>query len=108
MDRPDGESGVLPLGVEKQGAADLVLVALADLFGEQAIERDGHDGELEIDVELERQPGGQRVHVEKGGGVLDQHAPGIAVDQPVGGSCVWLVSSRVGLSRPSSETARDA
>ena len=60
-------------------------MALANPVGEQAVEGGGHDGELEIDSDLERHRGGDVVHVEEvnrlGDGVLDQHAAGIAVDQ---------------------------
>ncbi len=76
-----------------------MLVPLANPVGEQAVQGGGHDGELEIDVDLERHGGGQGIHVEEvdrlGDGILDQHAAGIAVDQP-GRRFVLLVGDQQG------------
>ena len=53
---------------------------------EHAIEGCSHDGELEVDIDLEGDGGRECIHVEHVDGlcdgVLDDHAPGIAVDQP--------------------------
>ena len=93
------ETGAAVDELAEQRAGGLVLVALADAVGEQAVQGGGHHDELQIDFDLERHPGGQGVHVEKvgrlGDGVLDQHAAGIAVDQP-GRRFVRLVGEQQG------------
>ena len=75
----DRDIGAAVNELAKQRAGGLVLVALADPGVEQAVEGDGHRGELEIDVDLERHSCGQGGHVEEvdrlGDGVLGQHAP---------------------------------
>ncbi len=95
----DGEVGAGVDELAEQRPRGLVLMAMANPVGEQAVQGGSHDGELEIDVDLERHRGGQRIHVEEvdglGDGVLDQHAPGIAVDQP-GRRFVHLIGEQQG------------
>ena len=60
-------------------------MVLADLSGEQAVQRRGHHGQLQIDVDLQRDGRREGVHVERvdrlGDGVLDQDAAGVAVHE---------------------------
>ena len=57
---------------------------------EQAVEAAGHESEVEIDIDLVRDLGGEGVHVEEvdsfGDVVLDRHAAGVAVDEGPDGS----------------------
>lgn len=50
-----------------------------------AVQTAGHERELKVESDLHRHSGGQRVHVEEvdgvGDGILDDHAPGVAVDE---------------------------
>ena len=83
----------------EQLAGARLLVAVADAAGQQAVQRAGHDGELQVGVDLQRHGRGERVHVEEvdrlGDGVLDDHAAGVAVDE-VGGLGVELVGEQQG------------
>ncbi len=73
--------------------------AFADPQPEQAVQRAGHQGELDVEVDPQRHGGREGVHVEEvdriGDGVLDHHAAGIAVDQG-GDRAVHLVGQQQG------------
>ncbi len=73
----------------EQRAGSLVLMALANPVGQQAVQAGGHHGQLQVDVDFQRDRGREGIDVEEvdglGDGVLDQHAAGIAADQPGGG-----------------------
>ena len=62
-----------------------ILIAVADLFSQEAVEAAGHERELEVTIDFHRHRGAQRVHVEEvhavSNVVLDEHALGIAGDQ---------------------------
>lgn len=79
----------------EQRLGRLPLVAAADLPRQQAVEGRAHDGELEIDVDLQRHGSGEGLHVEQveGDGVLDENAAGVAFHQ-AGGSLVELVGDQ--------------
>ena len=83
----------------EQLAGANALVALAQTAAQQAVQRRGHDGELQVGIHLQRDRRGERVHVEEvdrlGDGVLDARAASVAVDQ-VGGLGIELVGEQQG------------
>ena len=83
----------------EQSPSGVGFVAVSDPVGKQSVQCGGKDGELEIDVDLERYSSREGIHMEQidglGDGVFDDHAPGIAVGQP-GGCLVGLIGDQQG------------
>ena len=79
----DARAGLRELAEQRAGAGRGVVAA--EVAGQQAVEGAGHQRELEVGVNFQRNLGGERVHVEEvdgvGDRVLDEHAAGVAVEQ---------------------------
>ena len=60
-------------------------ILASDLIGHEAIERTGHEGDLEIEVHFESDHGGKGIEVKELHGlrdaILDKHAVGVASHQ---------------------------
>ena len=95
----DGDLGRRMDELPEEGSGRLLLVPVCDGLREHAVEGCRHDGELEVDIDLEGDGGRECIHVEHvdglGDGVLDDHAPGIAVDQS-GRRFLFLVGDQQG------------
>ena len=95
----DADGGGAAHEALEQLARALPLVPAPDAPRQQAVQRAGHHRELQVGVDLQRHLGTQRVRVEEvnrlGDGILDHHAPGVAVDQ-VRGPGLQLVGEQQG------------
>ena len=77
--------GRIPEVAEEMARLGL-LIATADPPGQQAVQAAGHQGQLQVAIDLHRYRRGERVHVEEVNAVLDavldDHPPGVPLDQP--------------------------
>ena len=77
-----------------------LFVSVADAPRQQAVQRRGQQRELQVDVNLERHRGRERVEMEEVDGfldaVLDHHAAGVAVDKARGRLGVGMVGQQQG------------
>jgi len=78
----DGGGDIEEIAEEFLGLSPLIFAP--DLGGQEPIERTGHEGNLEVEINFEPDHGGEGVEVEEldglGDAVFDEHAMGIACD----------------------------
>ena len=49
--------------LSEQGPGASIFEAVSDAFGEHSVEAAGHEGELDVEVDLHRDRGGEGIHV---------------------------------------------
>ena len=80
----DGDSGGGVDEVAKEMSGTGALITISNTVGKDPVEAAGHQGQLEIAIDLHGDGGGERVHVEEvnavGDAVFNEHALGVAAD----------------------------